>query len=161
MIRIATENDISVINKLANEIWWPAYGKILSPEQIGFMLEKIYSPESLRLQMAEGNTFLLVEKEHFAVAFASFSCTEPEEGTFKLHKLYIHPSEQGRGTGRCLISEVENMARDKGGKTLELNVNRHNPAFHFYKKQGFSVHSEADIPFYQFFMNDYIMRKPL
>lgn len=161
-IRKAGLDDIPVIHKLAHEIWWPAYENILSEEQINFMLDKMYSEEALRLQIEEGNEFLLAERGIEAVAFVSWSYpAKTEEQTAKLHKIYIHPSEQGKGTGRKLISFVENKARKKGGKVLELNVNRNNPALYFYKKMGFQISHQADIPYYQFYMNDYIMRKYL
>ncbi len=160
-IRIAVLNDIPVIHKLAHEVWWPTYESILSAEQISFMLDKMYSEEALKLQFEEGNLFLVAERDGKAVAFASWALTCREEQVFKLHKIYISPSEQGRGTGRKLISFVENDARKKGGRILELNVNRNNPAFGFYKKSGFELFREDDIPYYHFFMNDYIMRKPL
>ncbi len=160
-IRIASPKDIPAIHQLAPQVWWPTYESILSAEQISFMLDKMYSEEALKLQFEEGGHFAVAERDNQAVAFASWSCTEPGGQLFKLHKIYISPSEQGKGTGRKLIAFVENDVRKKGGKILELNVNRHNSAFGFYKKIGFELFREDDIPYYHFFMNDYIMRKPL
>ncbi|MDF3077978.1 MAG: family N-acetyltransferase [Sphingobacteriaceae bacterium] len=160
LIRPATDQDIPVISRLANEIWWPTYGSFISHEQISFMLENMYSEEALRRQMKEeGISFLMAEREGEPVAFAGFSETEPE--VFKLHKLYILPSEQGKGTGKRLIEHVEDLARAQGGTILELNVNRANPAFGFYKKLGFRIYQTVDIPYHQFVLNDYVMRKGL
>lgn len=157
-IRVAVEEDIPAIHKLAHETWWPAYQGILASEQISFMLDKIYSISALKAQLQK-DTFLIAERDLQPVAFASFSCSDPEQHIFKLHKIYILPSEQGNGTGRKLISAVEEEARKAKSKILELNVNRQNPALHFYKKQGFEVYQEADIPYYDYYLNDYIMRK--
>ena len=45
---------------------------------------------------------------------------------------------------------------------LELNVNRHNDAFHFYTKLGFSISKEEDNDIGEgYFMNDYVMEKVL
>ena len=41
---------------------------------------------------------------------------------------------------------------------LDLNVNRHNQAQEFYKKLGFKIIREEDVPVGQYFMNDYVMR---
>ncbi len=159
-IRVATEDDITAIRKLAHDIWWPTYQSIVSPEQISFMLDTMYSKPALETQL-QRETFLIAERNLEPVAFASFSRFDTEKHIFKLHKIYILPSEQGNGIGRRLISAIEEEARKEKGETLELNVNRKNPAFHFYKKQGFEVYQEVDIRYYDYYMNDYVMRKNL
>jgi GNAT superfamily N-acetyltransferase len=156
-IRKATEEDIAVITELAEKIWWPAYRNIISDEQISFMLKDMYSAESLKEQMSSGIEFILAEKEKVAVAFAGFSLIEPE--VYKLHKLYVLPSEQGSGTGKKLIAYISDFVRDQGGKILELNVNRGNPASGFYKKAGFDIYRTVDIDYHNFVLNDYVMRK--
>jgi diamine N-acetyltransferase len=158
-IRKATEQDIAVISELAEKIWWPAYRNIISGEQISFMLKDMYSEDSLKKQMLSGVEFILDEKENVAVAFAGFSLTEPE--VFKLHKLYVLPSEQGSGTGKKLIAYISDLALNQGGKILELNVNRGNPASEFYKKVGFEIYRTVDISYHHFVLNDYVMRKNL
>jgi GNAT superfamily N-acetyltransferase len=161
IIRDATVSDIGVIHQLAHEIWWPAYKNIISDEQIVFMLDRIYSEAALKQQMDEGVNFLIAEYDDKPSGFAAYSLTEPFEMIFKLHKLYILPSEQGKGTGRELLDRVGELARKQLGTILELNVNRSNPALGFYKKSGFEIWKTVDIPYYQFFLNDYVMRKKL
>jgi GNAT superfamily N-acetyltransferase len=95
------------------------------------------------------------------VGFAAFSETNTLEQVFKLHKLYLLPSEQGKGTGKLLIEEVSTQSKNLGGLILELNVNRGNKAVNFYKKQGFDVQQTLDIPYHTYVLNDYIMRKAL
>lgn len=160
-IRPATETDISTIHKLANEIWWPTYRDVISAEQISFMLQKMYSEEALKIQMDEGISFLIGENGGVPVAFAGFNLTEPEEQVFKIQKLYLLPSEQGKGSGKRLIKHIADLCKARGGKILELNVNRGNPAFGFYKRIGFEIYQTVDTPYYQFELNDYVMRKTL
>ena len=160
-IRTAIPSDIPTIGKLAEESWWPAYSSFISAEQISYMLTEMYAPESLTQQFSEGITFLLVERDELAVGFAAFSETNILQQVYKLHKLYLLPSEQGKGTGKLLIDEVSTRAKNLGGLILELNVNRGNKAVEFYKKQGFDVHQTLDIPYHTFVLNDYIMRKAL
>jgi GNAT superfamily N-acetyltransferase len=160
-IKKATLVDIPVISELAEKIWWPSYRNIISDEQISFMLKDMYSEESLKEQMDSGIEFILAERENIAVAFAGFSLTDPDEGVYKLHKLYVLPSEQGNGTGKKLIGHVSDFARERGGKILELNVNRGNPASEFYKKAGFDIYRTVDINYHNFVLNDYVMRKNL
>ena len=161
IIRKAAESDISAISELAERIWWPSYRNIISDEQISFMLNDMYSAESLKVQMNSGIEFLIVERENIPLAFAGYSLTNTENQVYKLHKLYVLPTEQGRGTGRKLIEQVSSLATAKGGKILELNVNRGNPAHHFYSKIGFDIYQTVDISYHHFILNDYIMRKDL
>jgi GNAT superfamily N-acetyltransferase len=161
IIRQATDSDIQAINELAEKIWWPSYRNIISDEQISFMLNDMYSSESLREQMNSGIEFLIVERDKLPLAFAGFSETDTKNQVFKLHKLYVLPTEQGQGTGRKLIEHVSSLAKAKGGKILELNVNRGNPAHHFYRKIGFDIYQTVDISYHHFILNDYIMRKDL
>jgi GNAT superfamily N-acetyltransferase len=160
-IRTANPSDIPTIGQLAEESWWPAYSSFISAEQISYMLKEMYSHESLTKQFSEGITFLLAESDGLAVGFAAFSETNTLEQVFKLHKLYLLPTEQGKGTGKLLIEEVGSRVKKLGGLILELNVNRGNKAVHFYKKQGFNIHQSLDIPYHTFVLIDYVMRKAL
>lgn len=161
IIRIATEIDIPLISELAEKTWWPSYSQIISDEQISFMLEDMYSTESLLKQMKSGIEFLISERENIGIGFAAYSLVDSENQVYKLHKLYVLPSEQGLGTGKKLIEQVADSAKLKGGKTLELNVNRGNQAQHFYKKTGFEIYQTLDINYHHFVLNDYVMRKEL
>ncbi|HCN83062.1 MAG TPA: GNAT family N-acetyltransferase [Sphingobacteriaceae bacterium] len=161
IIRAASINDIALIHRLANEIWWPAYKGVISDEQIAFMLNNIYSEKAIKQQFDDGMKFLISERDGQPTGFAEYSPEEPGKGIFKLHKLYILPSEQGKGTGKKLIERVEELVREQHGNILELNVNRNNPALDFYKKLGFEVWKTVDIPYFRFMLNDYVMRKKM
>ncbi|MHB1176752.1 MAG: GNAT family N-acetyltransferase [Daejeonella sp.] len=155
----ATELDIHVIHELAEKIWWPTYEPILSEEQISFMLKNMYSENALREQILNGMEFLLIERDDDKVAFAGYTIEGVGLLVLKIHKLYVLPSEQGKGTGKMLIEYLSKMAQELNINILELNVNRANPALQFYEKQGFKISETVDIPYYQFVLNDYVMRK--
>lgn len=160
-IREANKSDVPAISQLAHEIWWPTYTDVIPDEQIDFMLKDMYAEAALNTQMREGTTFLIGEREGKAVGFAAYSLTEPENLVYKLQKLYVLPSEQGKGSGKKLITEVVRRVKELGAETLELNVNRNNKAFNFYNKLGFQIYKTVDIPYHQFVLNDYVMRKAL
>ncbi|WP_276345966.1 GNAT family N-acetyltransferase [Daejeonella sp. JGW-45] len=155
IVRVS-QRDIPVIHQLAHQIWWPTYSAILSEEQISFMLKNMYSPDALGEQIKNGSQFILVKNEGTDVAFAGYSI---EAKVLKIHKIYILPSEQGKGTGRKLIEYLDNIARECGISKLQLNVNRANPALSFYQKVGFKIVKTVDIPYFEFVLNDYVMRK--
>ena len=62
------------------------------------MLELIYNEKILKKQMEQGVEFIIVYDGVHAVGFASFSLIQPQ--VYKLHKIYVLPSQQGKGTGR-------------------------------------------------------------
>jgi GNAT superfamily N-acetyltransferase len=164
-IEPATLKDIPTIMSLAEATWEPTYRFIISREQLEYMYRVIYTPASLKRQMAEQrHAFLLAYVDGEPAGFASFSPLPAEEGGgsgYKLHKIYVLPTRQGQGLGVHLIEAVENAARAAGGQFLDLNVNRYNPAISFYERRGFARQREVDVPIGPYFMNDYIMRKPL
>ncbi len=160
-IRRATAADISTIQHLSRVIWPVAYSTILTSGQIEYMLNLMYSRESLLKQMEEQqHEFILCYAGYEAVGFASFS--NVGEHTFKLHKIYILPEQQGRGIGRFMIEHIIRMIQERGAVALDLNVNRHNPARFFYERLGFEIIRQEDIDIGKgYWMNDYVMRKRL
>jgi RsiW-degrading membrane proteinase PrsW (M82 family)/ribosomal protein S18 acetylase RimI-like enzyme len=160
-IRGAHEKDIPLIQKLTSQVWPQTYASILPQEKIDYMLNLMYSTESLRQQMKKGSQFIVVYDEQEPVGFASIEETEP--GIFKLHKLYVLPSQQGKGTGRYIIDELIKRIRPRGAKAMHLQVNRNNvKAKGFYEKLGFAVIEEINLDIGGgFFMDDYVMELKL
>lgn len=158
-IERATAADIPEIQRIANATWAPTYGGILSEDQLRYMLNWMYSAESVRLQFEQGVQFLLLrENESSAAGFAGFEHSENEG--FKLHKLYVMPQNQKSGFGQKLLNGVISEIKTQGGKYLDLNVNRNNAARFFYERLGFFVLREEDNYIGQgYWMNDYVMRK--
>jgi RsiW-degrading membrane proteinase PrsW (M82 family)/GNAT superfamily N-acetyltransferase len=159
-VRNATPEDVPLIRSLAQQIWPATYAGILSQKQIGYMMKMMYSEEALQQQMKTNNQFLISYNAGIPVGFACFS--EVETAVYKLHKIYVLPSQQGKGTGKFMIDQIIADIRPKGALSLRLNVNRHNSAKQFYEKLGFSVIATEDIDIGSgFFMNDYVMEKQL
>jgi ribosomal protein S18 acetylase RimI-like enzyme len=164
MVRIinATVSDIPTIQQLAEETWWPTYSAILTDTQLRYMLDTIYSTAALKKVMENGaQTFVLLREGKEAQAFASFGPKDDKNQIFKLHKLYVLPNTHGKGYGRLLVEEVKKRLLKNDIHTLDLNVNRHNPARSFYEKIGFKVIGEEDVPVGPYWMNDYVMRLEL
>jgi len=155
-IRNANEQDIELVQELTYKIWPETYGSILSEAQIAYMLEMMYSTETLAQQMKEGQQFFLCCDGETPVGFAA--CSEKKDYTWHLHKIYILPGQQGKGIGRFMIDHVTSVIKSLGAHALQLNVNRYNKAKQFYEKIGFIVLREEDIDIGSgYFMNDYIM----
>lgn len=161
-VRNALVTDAPVIRQLAEEIWYPTYSPILSLEQIRYMLDHIYDLSTISRQITEKQQYyLLLLEDGVPVGFASFGPREENTAIYKLHKLYCQITTKGKGYGKRLIEEVEKIVQNRGCNTLELNVNKYNPAKGFYEKMGFHIIHEEDIPIGDYWMNDYVMRKEL
>ena len=159
-IRNASVADVRLIRELTFKVWPETYAAIISQQQIDYMLEMMYSEASLKNQMEEGSRFIIAEDGAEPAGFASYE--EIKSTVFKLHKLYILASQQGKGTGSFVIDYIINVIRQQGATILQLQVNRNNKAKNFYERLGFMVIEEADFDIGGgYFMNDYIMEKSL
>lgn len=159
-IRNTTTADILLIRELTFKVWPQTYAAILSKEQVDYMLEMMYSEVSLQKQMADGCRFIIVYNEAQPVGFASYQ--EIKSSVFKLHKIYVLTSQQGKGTGRFLIDYIISDIQQKGATSLQLQVSRKNKARDFYEKLLFTVIDEKDFDIGNgYFMRDYIMEKKL
>lgn len=161
-IRPATMADADCVVKIAHLTWWPTYGDILTTEQITYMLGAIYVSDKIAEQIESGEQqYLILEEDGKPVAFASYSPRSEDAAVYKLHKLYCLTTAQGKGYGKHLINAVVNATQHAGVMVLELNVNRNNKAIDFYKKSGFTIAYDEDVPIGPYFMNDHVMRKNL
>ncbi len=157
-IRKATLDDIGLINSLAREAFPATYKNILSPSQIEYMMEWMYSPRSLESQINGTHTYFLAYKEGKACGYVSVE--NEGNGRFHLQKIYVLPGYQGKGIGVSLFETAEKFAKENhpAPRTMRLNVNRNNSAIGFYKKMGMYKVDEGDFDIGNgFFMNDYIM----
>ena len=157
MMEIVQTHDFEKIEQLAHIIWKEAYEKILSDEQIQFMLNDFYTPEALAAQSKEGHLFLLLKYDGIPEGFASYS--QIESDVYKVHKLYLHKSLRGKGAGTMMLDYITAQVRAAGGSRLQLNVNRNNPAKDFYLRLGFEIIESVDIPYRHFVLDDFVLER--
>ncbi len=155
-IREATMGDIPAIRHIAHHTWPVAYGQLLSQEQLTYMLDLMYSEQSLTDQINKGHRFYLAELDGNPHGFASVS--DEGQHRFKLNKLYVLPDTQKTGAGKALLQQTITYAKQHNGLQLFLQVKKDNPSKGFYEKQGFEVIDEVDLDIGNgYFMNDFIM----
>jgi diamine N-acetyltransferase len=154
----ATAKDIAIIQALIQRIWKPTYRQILSEAQMDYMLDMMYSTKILEEQFMEGHIFLLIFLGEKPVGFAGYQNNYNQNGTCKLHKIYVLPDMQGMQLGKKLFETVKGQAIEADQQKLILNVNRYNQAAVFYKKLGMEIAEEIDVEIGNgYFMNDYVM----
>jgi diamine N-acetyltransferase len=160
LIRNATTADIPLLRELCLQVWPQTYAAILSPAQITYMLELMYSPESLTTQMQQGAQFLLCYADDTAIGFAAFRALT--NTAYKLDKLYVLTEHQGKGAGRHIIEHIVAHITPLGAQSLELQVNKQNVAKQFYERNGFRVAYQKVLDIGNgFVMDDYIMLRVL
>lgn len=97
-IKPAKLTHVITINELAHKIWPAVYKDILSAEQISYMMSLIYSPSSLKEQIADlRHKFIVMYKNKEPVGFASYSIKVNCNDIYRLHKIYVLQSLQGKG----------------------------------------------------------------
>lgn len=137
-IRQLSKEELIKVQSIAHRTWPSTFANILSPEQIDYMLNWMYSLETLESLLDKGHTFLLAGDDGKELGFAGFELNYSEGPKAKLHKIYLLPEAQGKGAGKALILEVAERARKAGQKSLLLNVNKYNQkAIEFYNRIGF------------------------
>lgn len=157
-IETATIKDIPTIQKISNIVWPITFGEILSKEQIEYMMEMMYSDESLTKQMTnDDHHYILAKENEEYIGYLSYQ-TNIDNRYCKIHKLYVLPTGQGKGIGRKFIEYVKQIAITEKDQYLRLHVNRYNHALEFYKHLGFSVAFTEDIDIgNNFLMEDYVL----
>lgn len=166
--RKATAQDIPSIRQMADIAFRHTYKDILSPQQMEYMMQWMYSQESLRRQMEEGHMFyILSTEEGMDSGYVSINVEQEDDHhiLFHLQKIYLLPQMQGKGLGATLLQHAEQKMKEHAkGRIVryELNVNRYNTAVTFYQHMGMHKDCEGDFPIGNgFYMNDYIMAKEL
>ena len=160
----ATEEHIPIIHEMGNVVFRHTYREMLSQDQIDYMVEWMYSISSLHKQFEVGHHYYIAMRDGVPSGYVSvqYEGETPEgKAQFHLHKIYVMPSEQGMGLGRILFEQVlafaKNIASDRPF-TIELNMNRDNPALHFYQHMGLKILRRGDFHIGNgYYMNDYIM----
>lgn len=152
------------IHDMAEVVFRHTYRDILSPEQMEYMMDWMYSPVNLSRQLDEGHVYYIAFREDVPCGYVS---VQPdgvnEEGRllFHLQKIYVLPSEQGTSLGRILFDKAVSHIREQASgrpAALELNVNRNNPSIGFYNHLGLRILRQGDFHIgHGFYMNDYIM----
>ncbi len=157
---VATHSQLEIIQDLAKAIWPDAYGAILSQEQLEYMMEMMYSLDSLENQLKNNIVFLLVKEENDFIGFASYELNFQNSNKTKIHKLYVLPTIQGKGVGKNLILHIQEIAMKNTNSALILNVNKYNKAKDFYLHNQFEIADSLVVDIGNgYVMDDFVMEK--
>lgn len=151
-------NDSALIHTMASEVFPATYSELLTSDQMDYMMEWMYSLDSLRQQMEQGCVYYIAYREDEPCGYISVQYKG--DRVFCLHKIYVLPLFQGFGIGKILFEKAILHIREQNliPCTMELCVNRQNIAVQFYERLGMHIVQEKDSHIGQgYYMNDYIM----
>ena len=179
--------DIPTLREVAYDAFRTTFSTILNPEQMDYMLEKMYGKTVLTNDISnEHQLFYLAYKAEQICGYISITTPEHfikervENGNanngspanievirestrpvYMMHKLYLCPSMKGLGLGRLLWQKAVDIITElsQGIPSLMiLQVNRRNQAVDFYKHLGMRCIAKQDFVLeHGFEMNDYVM----
>lgn len=150
------------VRMLAHDIWRSCYAGLLSPGQIEYMLQWMYSPERLMQDWQSGVCFEWPLVDGRPVGYLATEL-EPTRAVMHLHKLYVLPQYQRRGIGSRLLDHACQSAFRAGCQQVRLHVNKANhPAIACYRRHGFIREAAVvnDIGG-GYVMDDYVMVRSL
>ncbi len=151
----AVLQDIAVIQKLAQEIWFIHYPPIIGYKQVNYMLDAMYSEKSLQKQMEQENhVFYLINIKNKNIGFVSIK--QESKNAIFINKFYILKNKSNKGVGTQVFKMLLKIYKPK---TIRLTVNRQNyQAINFYFKNGFMIEKVADFDIGNgYYMNDFVM----
>lgn len=129
---------IPLIASMADSIWRAHYVEIIGEAQVDYMLRRMYAPETLSQNMADGQHFFLIRNgDSEAKGFIAVSET-PETRSGFIHKFYIANDTRGKGLGASAFADL--LGRFPQVDVWRLYVNRANfKSVNFYFKMGFRI----------------------
>lgn len=157
---VKTDGNIEELCTLAEGIWHEHFTPIIGGAQVEYMVEKFQSVPAVTEQLRQGYEYFLLLLEGRAVGYTGIHA---ENGELFLSKLYLQKENRGKGYARQAMNFLEDLCRQRGLSKIWLTVNRHNDnTIAAYKAMGLTIVREqrADIGG-GFFMDDYIMEKPV
>lgn len=158
-IRQLKMHELEIIKSLAYRIWPKTYGHIISQEQMTYMLEWMYSIETLESNLNNNHAYFCLSSGNGDVGFLDVEINHPEKENMKIHKIYVLSEFQGKGMGYALMQQAQEFAKQNQMKSMSLQVNRNNNAVYFYKRFGFEIIDEQDFDIGNgYFMNDFVMQ---
>ena len=123
-IRRASEADCALIRRLAGEVFPATYREILAPAQLDYMMEWMYSEESLQGQFRAGHVWFIASSDGEPCGYVSVE--RQGERLFHLQKIYVLPRFQGCGAGaflfRTAVAQAEAEFRAEVGDDVATVV---------------------------------------
>lgn len=168
VIRRANDSDASALAELAARVFYDTFAAHNTPEDMELFLRSAYGEARQLLEIRDPSiTTLLVSCDGTLCGYAQIksghvvpSVQGPDP--IEIMRFYIDKEFHGRGLAQQLMSEVEQIARTMGAKTIWLGVwERNDRAIAFYEKCGFRRVGEVPFLVGNDLQTDLVLERPL
>jgi len=160
LIEQLNTEDIDAVARLARPIWFEHYSPIIGESQVEYMLNKFQSQQAIASQISEGYQYFQVTFSDKLVGY--FSLQERDRASLFIGKFYLSKNTRGKGIGRSMLAYIESLANELSCQSIDLTVNKNNPAYEIYLKLGFINQGSAQFDIGNgYIMDDYLMSKSL
>ena len=154
-IKKIPEDEIPILSQIATSIVREHFDPIIGKAQNDYMLEKFQSISAIKEQFQKGYLYYWVKYENKNIGFLGFY---PIDNKLYLSKFYLLKEYRGKKISRKMLEFLVNYAKDKGLKSIYLNVNRNNElAIKAYEHLGFVIIREEKNDIGKgFYMDDFV-----
>ena len=156
-VKVDSNDKIKQLAGLAKEIWNEHYIKILSQEQIDYMLEKFQSEQVVKGQINfQRYQYFFLEEDSENIGY--FAVQRKSDSLF-LSKIYIKKDFRGKGYARkAFVNAIIPIAQEFELSKITLTVNKYNFAsIMVYEKLGFDRTGDVETDIGNgYVMDDYI-----
>ena len=85
--RLLKKEELHLVREVADVVWPVTFQEILSPEQIVYMMQMMYTPEVMEREYDNGVRFHGVFDDGKAIGYFTWGPYQSELDTAKLHKM--------------------------------------------------------------------------
>jgi len=135
--------DQKVLMNLMKKIYPPAYSHFWK-DDCSWYLHQIYGKENLHQELSNANSmyyFVCYNDTTVGILKLIKDCEYPplaSQKGFKVHRIYLDPSVQGKGLGEALMNYAHKVATAQGHTLIWVDaMDTQTQAQHFYKKLGY------------------------
>ncbi|WP_299764136.1 GNAT family N-acetyltransferase [uncultured Dokdonia sp.] len=145
-----TLEDQPALYELMKRIYPPAYEHFWQ-DQGNWYINNLYTLENLKKELQEKGSYYyfvrfresVYNKEYTTIGILKIieNCTYPEQPdrqSFKVHRIYLDTTIQGKGIGRRLMQYAQTRAQETGHQLIWLDaMDQHPQAMNFYNSLGY------------------------
>lgn len=150
-IRRANKTDAQAILDIAIPSFLDAHGHSAEKSEIETYVKTNFSLNAIEKELdSNGNIFFISSVQNRICAYSKISLNQSNENIksealTKLERLYVHPSEYGKGIALELLQANIQFSKQNSQKGMWLHVWTENKrAISFYRKMGFEVIGNYD-----------------
>jgi diamine N-acetyltransferase len=151
-IERSTTKDIPVIISVALQSYLKNYTHLWHDYGVSYM-QSCFNNDRLEEEFSDKNAaFFLIYQGREAIGFIKLNIDKAinnhdANNSLELERLYLLNKVTGQGIGQQVMQFVTRFAESKNKKIVWLKAMDKSKALEFYRKQGFQVFDEANLPF--------------